>query len=366
MRTLPEMWVNMGPQHPMTHGLWNLKVKVDGDLVVDADPEIGYLHRGVEKMTEYRDYLKPIVLMDRLCYVSSVTWAHAYCLACDELMGVEVPPRAQYLRLIACELQRMASHLMWLAAWVSDLGLLTGFLYSLRDRELVLDLLQLLTGARMNQNYPRPGGVHNDMPAEFERECLKVFKYLEAQFQGYIDFLDGSKAFRLRSEGLGILRREDAINWGVTGPNLRGSNAAIDVRKEDPYDAYAETIEGIGWEVPFRREGDSYARYRVRMQELYDSMAMIRWALDHMPKGEFRIKTPKRPQGEAFRRTEDSRGEALFYMIGDGTDRPYRCKIRSPIFVTMSTIPMLVKGYKFADIVSIVGSIDVCVGEIDK
>jgi NADH-quinone oxidoreductase subunit D len=360
------MWINMGPQHPMTHGLWNLKVKVDGDMVVDADPEIGYLHRGVEKITEYRDYLKPIPLMDRLCYVSSVTWAHAYCLAVDELMGIEPPPRGKYLRLISCELQRMASHLMWLAAWLADLGLLTGFLYGLRERELCLDLLQLLTGARMNQNYPRPGGVHNDVPPNFERECLRVFDYLDGAFNGYIKFLDDSKTFRLRTEGVGILKREDAINYGVTGPNLRGSGVAMDVRKEDPYDAYPEVLEALGWEPPVMKEGDPYARYGVRLQELFDSMAMIRMALKKMPEGEFRVKSPKRPEGEAFRRTEESRGEALFYVIGDGTEKPYRCKIRSPIFVTMSAIPIMVRGYKFADIVSIVGSIDVCVGEIDK
>jgi NADH-quinone oxidoreductase subunit D len=360
------MWINMGPQHPMTHGLWNLKVKVDGDIVVDADPEIGYLHRGVEKITEYRDYLKPIPLMDRLCYVSSVTWAHAYCLAVEELMDIEPPPRGQYLRVIACELQRMASHLMWLAAWVADLGILTGFLYSLRERELTLDLLQLLTGARMNQNYPRPGGVHNDMPPEFERECLRVFDYLDGAFRGYMKFLEGNEVFRLRSQGMGVLPREVAINYGVTGPNLRGSGAPYDVRREDPYDAYAEILDEIGWESPVRKEGDPYARYRVRMQELFDSMAIVRHALRKIPQGQFRRKERKRPEGEAFRRTEDSRGEALFYVIGDGTERPYRCKIRSPIFVTMSAIPIMVRGHKFADIVSIVGSIDVCVGEIDK
>ncbi len=359
---MPEMWINMGPQHPMTHGLWNLRIKVDGDTVVDADPEMGYLHRGVEKICEYRDYLKPIPLMDRLCYVSSLTWAHVYCVAVDDLMGIEAPPRGQYLRVIGCELQRMASHLMWLAAFLADLGLLTGFLYSLRERELVLDLLQLMTGQRMNQNYPRPGGVHNDIPPNFKDEIRKVFRYLKKRFKEYEDLLDESPTFLLRTQGVGILSKEDGINYGVTGPNLRGSGARVDIREMEPYDAYEE----LEFEPVIYEEGDSYARYKVRMGELLESMSIVEQALAKLPDGPFRIKPPKRAEGEGFARTEDPRGEALIYVIGDGSDRPYRVKIRSPIFVTLSALPMMLRGHRVADVVSITGSIDVCVGEIDK
>lgn len=356
------MWINMGPQHPMLHGLWNLRIKVDGDTVLDADPEMGYLHRGVEKICEYRDYLKPIVLMDRLCYVSSLTWAHVYCMAVEDLMGIEPPPRGKFLRVVGCELQRMASHLMWLAAYLADLGLLTGFLYSLRERELVLDLLQLMTGQRMNQNYPRPGGVHNDIPANFEYETGKVFRYLRKKFREYDDFLDESPTFLLRTQGVGVLKKEDAINYGVTGPNLRGSGARVDIREMEPYDAYEE----VDFEPVVYEEGDVYARYKVRTGELYESMSIVEQALGKIPKGPFRIKAPKRAEGEGFARTEDPRGEALIYVIGDGSDRPYRVKIRSPIFVTLSALPMMLRGHTVADVVSITGSIDACVGEIDK
>lgn len=357
-----QFWINMGPQHPMTHGLWNLRVKVDGDTVVDADPEMGYLHRGVEKITEHRDYLKPIVLMDRLCYVSSLTWAHVYCMAVEDLMDIEPPPRGKYLRVIGCELQRIASHGMWLAAYLADLGLLTGFLYSLRERELVLDLLQLQTGQRMNQNYPRPGGVHNDIPDGFEDEVRKVFRYLRKKYKEYEAFIDDSPTFLLRTQGTGVLEKEDAINYGVTGPNLRASGARVDVRETDPYDVYAE----LDFEPVVYEEGDSYARYKVRMGEFFTSMELVEQALAKIPGGPFRVKPPKRAEGEGFARTEDSRGEALVYMIGDGSDRPYRCKIRSPIFVTLSALPSMLRGHKFADVVAVTGSVDVCVGEIDK
>ncbi len=356
------MWINMGPQHPMTHGLWNLRIKVDGDTIVDADPEMGYLHRGVEKICEARDYLKPIVLMDRLCYVSSLTWAHVYCVAVEDLMGIEPPPRAKYLRVIGCELQRMSSHLMWLAAFLADLGLLTGFLYSLRERELVLDLLQMMTGQRMNQNYPRPGGVHNDIPPNFRDEIRKAFRYLRPKFKEYEDFLDKSPTFLLRTRDVGILKPQDGVNYGVTGPNLRGSGVRVDVREMHPYDAYDE----LDFEPVIYEGGDAYARYKVRMGELMESMKLIDQALDRLPDGPFRVKAPKRAEGEGYAITEDARGEALIYIIGDSSDRPYRVKIRSPIFVTLSALPLMLRGYTVADVVSITGSIDVCVGEIDK
>jgi len=359
---MAEMWINMGPQHPMTHGLWNLRVKVDGETIIDAEPEIGYLHRGIEKLSEARDFNKIIILMDRLCYVSSLTWAHVYCLSAEELMDLEIPERAKYLRVIALELQRIASHLMWLAAFGPDLGLLTALLYALRERELFLDLLQAMTGARMNQNYPRIGGVRNDIPADFEKQCLKVIDYFEKKLKDYERLFDESSVFLMRTQGVGYLKKEDAINMGVTGPNLRGSNCPIDIRRQDPYEVYEE----MDFEVQWQKEGDCYARYKVRMGEMKESCKIIRQALKKLPKGPIRVKAPKRPEGEAFRRTEDSRGEALIYLIADGSDRPYRLKIRSPIFVSLSAAPLMLRGNKVADIVSIMGSIDICVGEIDK
>jgi NADH-quinone oxidoreductase subunit D len=357
------MWINMGPQHPMTHGLWNLRVKVDGETIVDAQPEIGYLHRGVEKIMEVREFQKNIVLTDRLCYVSSITWSHAYCLAWEECMDVEIPERAQWLRVIALELQRVASHLMWLASYGPDLGLLTGLLWALRDRELFLDLLQLLTGQRMNQNYPRIGGVRNDPPGHFETYCRKTIRHLRKKLKDYEELFERSKLFRMRTEGLGRIRGEDAIRYGVTGPNLRASGVNVDLRKHDTY----ETYDQIDFEPVVRYEGDCFARFKCRFDELALSCDIIEQALEKMPTtGPYRVKPPRRAWGEAFRRTEDSRGEALFYVIGDDDDRPYRVKIRSPIFCTLQVLPLMLKDHRIADIVACCGSIDVCVGEIDK
>ena len=358
------MWINMGPQHPMTHGLWNLRVRVDGETVVDAQPEIGYLHRGVEKISEVREFQKVIVLTDRLCYVSSVTWSHAYCIAVEELMGIyeKIPPRAHYLRVISNELQRVASHLMWLAAYAPDLGLLTGLLWSLRERELFLDLLQALTGQRMNQNYPRVGGVRNDMPATFARDCEKVIRHFHKKLEEYEDLFERNKTFRMRTEGVGVLSKADGLAWGVTGPNLRASGVDYDLRKLDPYDAYAD----LKFEPAVEPGGDNLARYLIRIEEMKTSCDLILQALKKMPAGPYRAKPPRRCEGEGFRRTEDSRGEALFYVIGDGDDRPYRVKIRSPVFSSVAAAPIMMRGNKVADVVAIMGSIDVCVGEMDK
>jgi NADH-quinone oxidoreductase subunit D len=355
-------WINMGPQHPMTHGLWNMRVQVEGETIIDAVPEIGYLHRGVEKIAERRKWYQVTVLMDRLCYVSSLTWAHAYILAVEELMGVEIPERAKYLRVMALELQRIASHLMWLAAWLADLGVLTGFLYSLRDRELMLDLLQYQTGGRMNQNYPRPGGVAFDLPDGFTDHAPKVLDKFEKTLDYWEAFLDDNTIFLMRTQGLGVLRKRDAVNMGVTGPNLRGSGVAVDLRRHDPYEVY----DDLDFEIATHPDGDTYARYKVRMEEMRQSVGIVRQCLDGLPDGAYYKRPPRRAEGEAFRRTEDARGEALIYVLGDGGDTPYRVKIRSPIFTTISAIPQMLIGHKVADVVSITGGVDMCVGEMDK
>ncbi len=364
---MPEFWINMGPQHPMTHGLWNMKVQVDGETITDARPELGYLHRGVEKISEVREFQKVIVLTDRLCYVSSITWSHAYCLAVERMMGLEIPERGQWLRVISLELQRVASHLMWLAAYGPDLGLLTVLLWSLRERELFLDLIQLMSGMRMNQNYPRIGGVRNDIPENFEASCSRVIKHFMKQLDEQFEpVLQDSKIFHMRTHGVGYISAADAIDWGVTGPNLRACGVDVDVRHLDPYECYEEVdFEPQVWKGD--GGGDSYARFMVRFNELRESCKIVLQALEKMPKsGPYRVKPPRRAEGEGYARTEDSRGEALFYVCGDGDDRPYRVKIRSPIFSTMGATPLMLRGNKLADVVSILGSIDVCVGEIDK
>jgi len=277
-------------------------------------------------------------------------------------MDIDGPERAKYLRVVSNELQRIASHLMWLAAYGPDLGLLTALLWALRERELFLDLLQLITGARMNQNYPRIGGVRNDAPGDFEKYCAKVIAHFRKKLSEHEKVFEQSKLFQLRTVGVGYISRADAIDWGVTGPNLRACGAKIDLRKLDPYDAYSS----LNFEPSVEKEGDSYARYKVRVEEMKTSCDLILQALKKMPAGPYRVKPPRRVEGEGFRRTEDSRGEALFYIIGDGDDRPYRVKIRSPVFSNVAAAPIMMRGNKVADVVAIMGSIDVCVGEMDK
>ncbi|MDH4122621.1 MAG: NADH-quinone oxidoreductase subunit D [Thermoplasmata archaeon] len=360
---MAEMWINMGPQHPMTHGLWNLRVKVDGEVIVDAMPEIGYLHRGMEKIFENKTYTQIGPITDRLCYGSSFTWNHLYCMTVENLMDLEIPERAKYIRVAAIEIQRIASHLMWIAAFAADLGLLTGFLWAMRDREIFIDLLQALSGSRLTYNYARIGGVTADFPPDFERDCIRAVDYFEKKMPEHESLYDSSKIFHMRTRGIGVLSREDAINLGVTGPTLRASNAKLDVRKDRPYEVYDE----IDFEVQCHTDCDCWGRYRVRMNEMRESCKIIRQAIAKMPKGPVRVKTPLiGPARDAIGVVEDPRGEGIMYVIGDGTDRPYRLKVRSPLFVILSAAKPMLLGYKVADVVAIMGSIDVCMGETDK
>ena len=360
---MAEMWMNMGPQHPMTHGLWNLRIKVDGEKIVVAEPIIGYLHRGWEKMVENRTYEQIIPLSDRLCYGSSMSWAHLYTATIEDLMDVEVPERAQWLRVIVLEMQRIASHLMWLAAVGTDLGSYTIFLYCMRERELFLDQLMNLTGARMTYNYPRIGGVRNDTPANWERDSLKAVTLMEARLKEYEQLIDACESFRLRMEGVGILKPRDTMNLGITGANMRGSGIDYDIRRDDPY----ETYDQVDFRVCVSDDCDSYARYRVRMEEMEESCKIIRQAFHLMKPGPVRIKAPKNaPKKTGMARVEDPRGEGLMYAIGDGSGSPYRLKVRSPIFVSVSGMPIALVGEKVADVPAIMGSIDMCLGETDR
>jgi len=360
---MTEMWVNMGPQHPMTHGLWNLRVKIDGEIITDATPVIGYLHRGWEKMVEARDFKQIIPLADRLCYGSSLTWSHLYVRTIEQLMDVDVPERAQWIRVITLEMQRISSHLMWLAAVGTDLGSYTIFLYCMRERELFLDLMTNLTGARMTYNYVRIGGVRNDLPLNFERDTLRVLKLFEERMKEYEALCDRTTSFRVRMEDVGMLTEADAMNLGVTGPNMRGSNVDFDIRRDDPY----ETYDQVDFEVCVEDTCDSFARYRVRMREMEVSCDIIRQALKKLRDGPVRVKAPSNaPSGSAFFHVEDPRGEGLMYAIGDGTNQPYRLKVRSPIFVSVSATPVMLIGEKMADVPAIMGSIDMCLGETDR
>lgn len=359
-------WINMGPQHPMTHGLWNMRVKVEGETVVDGEPQLGYLHRGKEKVAETRTIPQYIPVADRLCYVSSFTWAHCYVATVEDLMDLEIPERAKWIRTLVDEIQRLASYGMWMAATGIDLGVgyFALFMYALREREIWLDLLEELTGMRMNQNYPRVGGVAFDLPDGFEHKCLKACDKMEKRLNEMEDFLFNSPGFLMRTQDVGHLDAESAVNLGVTGPTLRASGVKYDVRLMEPYDAYPH----LDFEPIYRTEGDTLARFEVRLDEMRLSLDLIRQCIAKMPKdGSIRADPPKNaPTGTGTFRLEDPRGEALMYAVGDETNRLYRLKIRSPVFVNVSAAPYMIIGDKLADVPAILGSIDMCIGEMDK
>jgi NADH-quinone oxidoreductase subunit D len=381
---MTEMWVNMGPQHPMTHGLWNLRVKIEGEVIVDVEPELGYLHRGIEKISENRHYNEIITLMDRCCYVAGMSWEQLFIIASEQALHITAPVRAEYIRVLSAELQRIASHLMWFSAFVQDLGLMAPFLYGMRDRDLVLDLFQSYTGARLTYEYMRVGGVRNDLPPGFLEHCRKVMDWLMARFLEYDQLCLGSDIFHKRTEGLGVLRENDCIAYGVTGPMLRSAGSSHDLRKDRPYSVYPE----LEFDVARAETADVYGRHLVRMEEMRQAIRIIRQCLDwlethpgpvladHLPKWMGGIYAPqgkeeyllKRgyPSGVGFSMIEEPHGEAGAYVVNDGGEQPYRVKFRSPVLVNIWAAKKYLPGYRVADIPPIMGSVDVCVGDCDR
>ncbi|MDE1820666.1 MAG: NADH-quinone oxidoreductase subunit D [Euryarchaeota archaeon] len=381
---MSEMWINMGPQHPMTHGLWNLRVKVDGELVIDAVPEMGYLHRGIEKICEYRRYNEVVTLMDRCCYVAGLAWEQLYLMASEQALGVEVPERAEYIRVMCQELQRLASHLMWYAAFVMDVGLMAPFGYGMRDRDIILDLFQSFTGARMTYEYMRVGGVRNDLPVGFTDRCRKVMGWLEQRVNDYEDLCDRSDIFLKRCIDVGVLKAKDCIRDGITGPMLRAAGVARDLRRDRPYSVYPE----LDFQVAVHDAADVYGRYRVRMEEMRQSLRIVRQCLDwldHKPGRVIAEKVPRfvgtpspppgmesyivrrgYPKGVGFSAMEEPHGEALAYVVNEGGEQPYRVKFRSPVMVNISAARDYLVGYRVSDIPAIMGSVDICVGESDR
>lgn len=381
---MSEMWLNMGPQHPMTHGLWNLRVKIDGELIVDADPEIGYLHRGIEKICEYRRYNEVITLMDRTCYVAGIAWEQLYIMAAEEALHVQVPERAEYIRVLSQELMRISSHLIWYAAYVQDIGLMTPFLYGMRDRDLVLDLFQAYTGARMTYEYMRVGGVRNDVPTGFTGKCRKVMDWLDEKFVDYERLCDTSAIFLSRTKEIGILKAENCLRTGVTGPMLRAAGVPRDLRRDRPYSAYPD----LDFDVAVHDGADAYGRYRVRMEEMKQSVRIVRQVLDWLdahpgpvlaekvprfvgtpsppPGKEAYVERRAYPKGRGFSSIEEPHGEAMAYVINEGAEHPYRAKLRSPVFVNLSAAKEYLVGYRVSDIPVIMGSVDLCLGESDR
>jgi len=362
-----KMWIIMGPQHPFSHGLWTLKIQVDGEIVKDAEPIVGYLHRGWEKEAEARPYPKIIPMADRLCYAASMTYTHLFCMTVEKALDIDIPEKAKYIRIVADEICRIQSHLMWLAAVGTDLGNLTLFLWGMREREFFMDLNVRLCGARMTTNYTRIGGVRNDTTELFDRDVMRCVERFEKVLWDLIALVDDSSIFVSRMKGVGYLTREQTVNLGITGPAMRGAGVDFDIRRDDPYDNY----DKIDFDVPVMTQGDSYSRYQVRIEEMFQSCKIIRQAVKKInalgKNAPYRLKVPSNvPAGRSTARLEDPRGESLMYLISDGTDKPYRLKVRSPIFTNVSAAKPLVQGSRIADVPVIMAMIDMCLGETDR
>ena len=366
LRTEP-MTVNVGPQHPSTHGVFRVRVTFDGEEIVEVEPVFGYLHRGTEKLAEERNYVQVVTLTDRLDYTSSMINNQAYCLAVEQLLGVEPPPRGKYLRTLTAELQRIASHLIAVGFFVQELGALgTPLMYSFRSRERILELFEMLCGARITVSYMRPGGVFADAPPEFWPALERFLADFAVEFAEIEQLLLENEILMMRTRGVSPLPAELAINCSVSGPVLRASGVSWDWRKEEPYDAYAR----MEFEVPVGVNGDNYDRFWVRMQEIHQSLRIVRQCIEQIEPGPVRLDLPLvlRPEAgrEAYGRVEASKGELGFYLVSDGGVAPYRCKIRSPSLINLTITEQLLVGWKLADMIVSLGSVDINMGEVDR
>jgi len=361
-----EFSVSFGPQHPSTHGVLHLYLTLDGEVVVNCVPHIGYLHRDFEKICENKTYPQIIPYTDRLDYIAAMNNNFAYCMCVEKLMSVIVPERAQYIRVIIAELNRIGSHLLAIGTFAQDLGAFgTPLLYCFREREKIIDIFEAACGNRLTYNYYRIGGVSADIPENFAQKVNDFIAYLKPKLDEYHRLITCNAIFLIRTKGVGILSKEKAINYSVSGPNLRASGIKFDLRKDEPYSIY----ERFEFDVPSEENGDCWDRYNVRMREMRESLKIIEQAIGKIPAGEFCAKVSriiKPPAGEIYFRSESPRGELGFYLISDGTTKPYRLKCRAPSFSNLSVIHELVKGFKVADAVAILGSLDIVLGEIDR
>ena len=382
--------LNMGPQHPSTHGVLRLLLELDGEIVVNCIPDIGFLHTGIEKNMEAKTYLKAAVMTDRLDYLNTVGNNLLYCLAIEKLVDLDVPPRAQVIRVLLAELQRIASHLVWLGTHALDLAAMSVFLYCFREREAILDILEMCGGQRMMATYIRPGGLWRDVPAEFDGAVRQFLDSFPARIDEYEDLLTKNPLFIERTRDIGRLSKEDAIRWGITGPILRASGVALDLRKAQPYSGY----EQYDFDVPTQTDGDTYARYLVRIEEMRQSLRIVRQALDALPGGPVRTNNPKfvppprselgtsmeavihhfklwtegfqAPAESVYVAIESPRGELGVHLEGDGGTHPYRIYWRTPSFVNLQVLPLLSKGHLVADLVALIGTIDIVLGDVDR
>jgi NADH-quinone oxidoreductase subunit D len=364
-RAVQELVVNVGPSHPSTHGVGRVVVHLDGEVVTRADPVIGYLHRGISKMAENRTYLQVVPLTDRLDYVGSMYANWAYCRTLERLADILVPERAEYIRVIVCEMQRIASHMMGLGASAADTGAFTMFVYCFELREQIIELFEALCGSRLTYNYVRPGGVSFDLPDGWLEGVSAFLETADAKLSEMDKLFFGNVIARGRTQGVGVLSAEDAVAWGITGPAARASGVNWDVRKHDPYSVYPL----LDFDVVLGDNGDAFDRGRVKIFECFESTKIIRQAVEHIPGG--RIKTPVSrliapAPGDAYDHIESARGTLGVYLVSDGSVRPARMHVRSPAFCNLAVLPKLVVGHTLPDLIVILGSLDPVFGEVDR
>ncbi|MEQ8193081.1 MAG: NADH-quinone oxidoreductase subunit D [Rhodospirillales bacterium] len=382
--------LNFGPQHPAAHGVLRLVLEMDGEIVERADPHIGLLHRGTEKLIEYKTYLQAVPYFDRLDYVSPQNQEHAYAIAVEKLLGVEVPPRGQYIRVLFAEIGRSLNHIFNIVAFAMDVGAMTPMLWGIEQREVLMNFCERISGARLHMGYFRPGGVARDMPADLADDIYAWIEQAPTFVDEVEELLTENRIFKQRTVDIGAVSAEDALDWGFTGPCLRASGVAWDLRKSQPYDAYAE----MDFAVPIGKHGDCYDRYLVRVVELRESIKIMKQCLDNMPGGPVKVQShkispPPRetmkhsmealinhfklytegyhvPEGETYGAVEAPKGEFAVYLISDGSNRPYRCKIRAPGYPHLQGLEFMSKGHMLADVVANLGSLDIVFGEIDR
>jgi len=387
---LKNMTINFGPQHPAAHGVLRLVLEMDGEVITHADPHIGLLHRGTEKLIEYKTYTQAIPYFDRLDYVSPMCQEHAYALTVEKLLGCEVPLRAQYIRVLFSEITRILNHIMAVTTQALDVGAMTPLLWMFEEREKMMGFYEKVSGSRMHSAYIRPGGVHQDLPAGL----LEEISDFANNFIKYVDDLEtlltDNRIFKQRMVGIGVVTKEEALSWGFSGPMIRGSGIAWDLRKSQPYEIYAE----LDFDIPVGKNGDSYDRYLIRVAEMRESIKIIKQCLEKMPEGEImtsdtKIAPPKRaemkhsmeaminhfklftegyhvPAGESYGCVEAPKGEFGVYIISTGGNKPHRCRVRAPGFAHLQALDFMVKGHMLADVVTIISTQDIVFGEVDR
>jgi NADH-quinone oxidoreductase subunit D len=360
-----EMVLNVGPQHPSTHGVLRLIVHLDGEIITKAEPVIGYLHRGTEKLAEDLTYTQIIPYTDRMDYLSAMTNNYAIVYAVETLMGLEIPERAEYLRVIVMELNRIASHLVWLGTYLLDLGALSPFLYAFRDREQILDLFNELCGARLTYNYMRVGGVKWDAPPGWIEKVGEFVSYMKKQLPEYHGLITGNEIFIQRTKGIGVYSKEMALQYSLSGPNLRVTGVKRDLRKDRPYSIYSK----FSFDVPVGTNGDLYDKYLCRMKEIEESLKIVEQAVNSFPEsGPIMGKVPRVlrvPEGEVYVGIESPRGELGCHIVSKGKDKPWRLKFRRPSFYNLQILPKLLEGENISNLVAILGGIDIVLGEVD-